>query len=105
MNMNTVPKMKKIQTHFEDSNLELDLSKNADGHYLNEVARYAWMNWMTAYSLGREHQAAIASNALEISPGEAFVQQAIAQQEQPLISAEEAIAGAVIVRKDRLTIG
>jgi hypothetical protein len=70
MNMNTVPKMTKIQAHFEDSNLELNLNKDADGHYLNEVARYAWMNWMTAYSFGREHQANIANKAIEIALAE-----------------------------------
>jgi hypothetical protein len=62
--MNTLQKMTKIQAHFEDSNLELDLRKDVDGHYLNEVARYAWMNFMTAYSFGRMHQANIANKAI-----------------------------------------
>lgn len=78
-----VPQMTKIQAHFEDSNLEIDLQKDENGHYLNEVARYAFMNWMTAYSLGREHQVKIANKAIEIALAEQ-------SQEQPLISAEEA---------------
>jgi hypothetical protein len=78
MNMNTATEN---QLYFEDSNHEFDLSKNADGHYLNEVARYAWMNWMTAYSFGRQHQANIANKAIEI---------ALAEQQETYISAEEA---------------
>lgn len=65
-----MPKMTKIQAHFEDSNLELNLQKDENGHYLNEVARYAFMNWMTAYSLGREHQVKIANKAIEIALAE-----------------------------------
>lgn len=63
-----------IQALFENSNLELDLSKNADGHYLNEVARYAWMNWTTAYSLGREHRGNILNKDIEIALAEANAQ-------------------------------
>ena len=81
--MNTpIPKMTKIQEHFEDSNLELDLSKDADGNYLDEVARYAWMNWVTAYSFGREHRANILNKAIEIALAE--------QQESEYITAEQA---------------
>jgi HNH endonuclease len=93
MNMNTpIPKMTKIQEHFEDSNLELNLTKDADGHYLDEVARYAWMNWMAAYSFGREHQANIANKAIEIALAEQQAQKALESLPENLILPESKAA-------------
>ena len=87
-----IPQMTKIQAHFENSNLELNLTKDADGHYLDEVARYAWMNWMAAYSFGREHQANIANKAIEIALAEQQAQKALESLPENLILPESKAA-------------